>query len=125
MTHFVAKISKFVNYFTICLFSSSLYHNLKTKIPCTPFATKPSGNGHLSGVHTLQKVCTPLTPHYQKKEFNFRIVEQSFAYRRTIVWVGANNRLGVRKRLLPCLPFPVKTASIPCADGFQPPIDPI
>ena len=48
MTHFVAKISKFVNYFTICLFSSSLYHNLKTKIPCTPFATKPS----LSGVHT-------------------------------------------------------------------------
>ena len=52
MTHFVAKISKFVNYFTICLFSSSLYHNLKTKIPCTPFSTKPSGNGHLSGVHT-------------------------------------------------------------------------
>jgi hypothetical protein len=49
----------------------------------------------------------------------------SDAYSRTIVCVGEHNRLGVRKRLLPCLPTPVRMASIPCADGFHPPINPI
>ena len=37
----------------------TLYQKKKNKnpAPCTPFAFNPNGNGHLSGVHTLQKVC--------------------------------------------------------------------
>ena len=119
------KVAKVNN--ALVLGSNPSYNATKIKnpAPCTPFAFNPNGNGRLSGVHTWEKVCTLLTPPYQKKEFNLRIGGQSFVYRRIIVCVCASNRLRRRKRLLTCLPSPVGMASIPCEDGFLPPIDPI
>ena len=72
MTHFVAKISKFVNYFTICLFSSSLYHNLKTKIPCTlhPFCHQAQWEWAFEwGAYPSKGVHPPYTPYPSPKNF--------------------------------------------------------
>ena len=109
----------------LSLFNSmdrTLYQKKKNKKPCTlhPFCLQSQWEWAFEwGAYPPKSVHPPYTPlHPHFFEFNFRIGEQSFAYRRTIVWAGANNRLGVRKRLLPCLPSPVRMASIPCADGF-------
>lgn len=63
------------------------------------------------GVH-LSKVCTNPTPS--------KNAEFEFAYRETIVCAYANNDLRRRKRSPERHLFPVRAASIPCANGIYP-----